>query len=96
MEGHHHAAKVLTDEFREELGAGVACGDVVGGEDFVGEVGAGFEGEGFREDEGVVAVEEEGCELLGRGLVGGGRVGGGREVTFDMMNVLRAFLGLEG
>lgn len=41
----------------------VAVGDVARGEDLVGEFGAGFEGEGFGEDEGVVAVEEEGCYL---------------------------------
>ena len=46
------------------MGAGVAVGDVAGGEDFVGEFGAGFEGELFREDESVVAVEEEGGYLL--------------------------------
>jgi hypothetical protein len=45
------------------LRAGVAVGDVAGGEDLVGELGAGFESEGFGEDEGVVAVEEEGCDL---------------------------------
>jgi hypothetical protein len=32
-------------------------------EDLVEEVGAAFEGELFRQDEGVVAVEEEGCNL---------------------------------
>jgi hypothetical protein len=55
----------LADELGEELGPGVAVGDGAGGEDFVSELGAGFEGEGFREDEGVVAVEEEGCYLGG-------------------------------
>jgi hypothetical protein len=41
------------------LRAGVLLGDVLGGEDLVGELGAGFEGEFLGEDEGVVAVEEE-------------------------------------
>ena len=59
MEGDDHAAEVLAHEVGEELGTGVALVDVVFGEDFVGEVGAGFEGELFGEDERVVAVEEE-------------------------------------
>ncbi len=37
----------------------------MGREDGVGEVGARGEGEDFREDEGVVTVEEEGCYLVG-------------------------------
>jgi len=41
----------------------VTLGDVMRCEDFIGEVSAGFEGEGFGEDEGIVAVEEEGCYL---------------------------------
>lgn len=49
----------MADKVGEEFGAGVALFDVVFCEDFVGEVGAGFEGEFFGEDEGVVAVEEE-------------------------------------
>ena len=43
-----HAAEVLPHEVGEELGAGVALVDVEFGEDLVGEVGAGFEGEFFR------------------------------------------------
>lgn len=35
----------------------------MGAEDLVCEVGAGFEGEGFGEDERVVAVEEDGGDL---------------------------------
>jgi hypothetical protein len=45
------------------LGTGVAVGDVAGGEDLICELGAGFEGKGFGEDEGIVAVEEEGGDL---------------------------------
>jgi hypothetical protein len=45
------------------LGTGVAIGDVAGGENLICELGASFEGEGFREDEGVVAIEEEGGDL---------------------------------
>jgi len=37
--------------------------DVVLFEELIGEVGTGFEGEALREDERVVAVEEEGCDL---------------------------------
>ena len=44
---------------------GEAFADVVFGEDFVGELGAGFEGEGFGEDERVVAIEEDGFDLCG-------------------------------
>jgi len=61
-----HAAEVLADEFGHQGGAGIVGLDVVFGEDGVGELGAGREGEGFGEDEGVVAVEEEGGDLRGR------------------------------
>jgi hypothetical protein len=47
------------------LRTGIAVGDVARCEDLVGELGAGFEGEGFGENEGVVAVEEKGGDLLG-------------------------------
>ena len=53
------------------MGAGVAFWDVAAGEDLVGEFGACFEGEGLGEDEGVVTVEEESCDLW---EVSGGRV----------------------
>jgi hypothetical protein len=46
------------------LWTSVAIRDVARGEDLVGQLGAGFEGEGFGEDERVVAVEEEGGDLL--------------------------------
>jgi hypothetical protein len=49
----------LADKVREELGAGVALVNLVFSKNLVGEVGAGFEGELFRQDEGVVTVEEE-------------------------------------
>jgi len=69
-EAHHHAAEVLADELGEQLRAGVAVFDVLFGEDFVGKLGAGFEGEGFGEDEGVVAVEQDLLDLYGgMGLV---------------------------
>ena len=42
-----HAAEILPDKVVEEFGSSVAGIDVVFGEDFVGEVGAGFEGEFF-------------------------------------------------
>lgn len=60
----------MADEFIEELRAGVAVGDIAGCEDLVGEFGAGFEGELFGEDERVVAVEQEGGDLVVGGLVG--------------------------
>ena len=64
LQRHEHAAEVLPHEVFDQFGAGVAFGDVESGQDFVGQVGAGFEGEFFREDEGVVAVEEEVSDLL--------------------------------
>jgi hypothetical protein len=45
------------------LRTGVAIGDVAGGENLIRELGAGFESEGFGEDERVVAVEEESGDL---------------------------------
>ena len=71
LQRHHHAAEVLPHEVGEELRAGVALVDVEFGEDLVGEVGAGFEGEFFRQDEGVVAVEEDFGDLDIPGLRGG-------------------------
>ena len=65
LEVHNHTAEVLADEVIEELGTGVAVWNVVFGEDLVGEVGTSFEGELFREDEGVVAVEEDLSDLEG-------------------------------
>ncbi len=59
MQGDDHSTKVLADKVREELGAGVALVNLVFSKNLVGEVGAGFEGELFRQDEGVVTVEEE-------------------------------------
>jgi hypothetical protein len=53
----------LADELLDELLAGEALVDVVLFADFVDELGAGFEGELLGEDEGVVAVEEEGGDL---------------------------------
>jgi hypothetical protein len=47
------------------LRTGVAIWDVARGENLVCELGAGFEGQLLGEDERVVAVEEEGGDLLG-------------------------------
>lgn len=63
LEVDDHAAEVLADEVIEELGTGVAIGNVVFGEDLVGEVGTSFEGELFREDEGIVTVKEDFSDL---------------------------------
>jgi len=63
LEVRDHAAEILAYELAEELGAGVAVVNAPRGKDFVGQLGAGFEGEGFGEDERVVAVEEEGGDL---------------------------------
>ena len=45
------------------MGTGVAIGNVAAREDLVSKLCAGFEGKGFGEDEGVVAVKEEGGYL---------------------------------
>ena len=65
LEVDDHAAKVLADEVIEELGTGVAVWNVVLGEDLVGKVGTSFECELFREDEGIVTVEEDFSDLEG-------------------------------
>ena len=49
----------MADEIGHEGWACVAVGDIVFGEDFVGEFGAGFEGKFFGKDKSVIAVEEE-------------------------------------
>lgn len=59
----HHAAEVLADEVFEEGRAGVAVGETLLLEDLIGELGAGFESEGFGEHKGVVAVEEDRSDL---------------------------------
>lgn len=60
-----HSTEVLAHELSHEGWAGVFWDgvDVVFAEHGVGQCGAGFEGNGFGEDERVVAVEEEGCYL---------------------------------
>lgn len=58
-----HAAEVLADELGDERLAGELDGDVALGADLVDEVCAGLEGELLGEDEGVVAVEEDGVDL---------------------------------
>lgn len=62
-----HAAEVLADELDDEFWAreGLVELDALGGADLVDELGAALEGELLREDERVVAVEEEGSDLLG-------------------------------
>jgi predicted RNA-binding protein len=60
--------------------------DAVLAEEFVCEFRAGGEGEMFREDEGVVAVEEEGVDFLGsvRWVEGRLNVGQAEGLTVDM------------
>lgn len=64
----HHTTEVLTDEVLDELGAGITVRDATLLEDLISEISARLEGQLFREDEGVVAVEEklsdlESCQL---------------------------------
>jgi len=63
LQAFEHAAEVLADKVFEELRAGVAVWKALFFEDFVGEVGAGLEGERFGEDKSVVAVEEDVFDL---------------------------------
>lgn len=67
LQGDHHAAEVLPHEVGEQFGTGVALVDVEFGEDLIGEVGAGFEGEFLGENEGVVAVEKDFGDLCMQG-----------------------------
>jgi hypothetical protein len=47
------------------LGTGIAIWNIAGCEDLVCELGAGFEGQLLGEDERIIAVKEEGGDLLG-------------------------------
>jgi hypothetical protein len=60
----YHILETLPHELGLELRAGEVLGDVLAGEDLVCEVCAGFEGERLGEHERVVAVEEDGGDLL--------------------------------
>lgn len=61
----HHPAEVLADEILDQLLAGVAIAEAILFQDLVGKVSTGLEGQLFREDEGVVAVEEDVVDLCG-------------------------------
>jgi hypothetical protein len=53
----------LADKVLNEHVAGVAVGDVVLLQNFIGQVGAGLERQLLGEDQGIVAVEEDLCNL---------------------------------
>ena len=59
-----HASEVLTNEFLDESIASEANFDIALFADFVDEVGASLEGEFLGKNEGVVAIEEEGVDLI--------------------------------
>ncbi len=63
LQGGEHAAEVLADKLLDERLAVEAQVDAALLVDLVDEVGAGLKGELLGEDEGVVAVEEEGVDL---------------------------------
>jgi hypothetical protein len=63
LQSDEHATEVLTNKVLKERVDGVAFFDAILLEKFVGEFGAGFEGKTLREDEGVVAVEEDVFDL---------------------------------
>jgi len=71
-QGAQHAAEVLPHKLDDELLAceGLPEGHEFGGGDLVEEVSAGCKGKFLREDEGVVAVKEEGCDLRSWMLAG--------------------------
>jgi hypothetical protein len=74
-EGNHHAAEVLADELVEELWAGVAVRKSLVLEDFICKLGAGLEGKLLREDERIVAIEENGGCLFGTAVISKGSGG---------------------
>lgn len=53
----------MSHEVDDELASGVAIRNAMLLEDLIGDVGAGLERKFLREDEGVVAIEEKGCDL---------------------------------
>ena len=59
LERDHHTTEVLADKVLDELGAGVTVREATLFEDFIGKISTRFEGQLFREDESVVAVEED-------------------------------------
>jgi len=63
LQAYQHAAEVLADELFEEILLSVSCGDAMFMEDFVGQIGAGLEGQTFGLNEGVVAIEENVLDL---------------------------------
>lgn len=63
LKRNHHTTEVLTDKVLDELRAGVAVRDATLLEDLIGEISTRLEGQLFREDEGVVAVEEKLSDL---------------------------------
>jgi len=67
-----HAPEVLPHKLDDELLAreGLPEGHEFGGGDLIEEVCAGCEGEFLREDEGVVAVKEQSCDLWSWMLAG--------------------------
>jgi len=57
----------LADEGGEQLWASEAVRYTLGFEDLIGEFRAGLEGERFREDEGIITVEEDFFDLRIKG-----------------------------
>lgn len=59
LKRNHHTTEVLADKVLDELGAGVTVREATLFEDFIGKISTCFEGQLFREDKGVVAIEED-------------------------------------
>lgn len=63
LKRNHHTTEVLADKVLDELGTGVTVREATFFEDFIGKISTCFEGQLFREDKSVVAVEEDFSDL---------------------------------
>jgi hypothetical protein len=58
-----HATEVLADEVFKQAVDGITVGETMLLQDLIGKVGTGFKGQTLRQDESVVAVEEDVLDL---------------------------------
>ena len=68
LEGSEHATEVLADELLDQGLAGEADSEVAGNADLIDKISASLEGELLGENEGVIAIEQQGSDLW-RGTV---------------------------